>query len=499
MNRPPGQAQAEAIADTAAEGDAGVNCDAGAKANADLSADAVADFGDEDRTTADVVVVGAGIAGLAAAWHLRHLRLLVLEAGPRPGGRIRTEGRGDYWLNFGPHLFPAPDTALGQLVTELGLQTRPVSGSTLALAYKGKLLTSGHTATYPARLPLPLSGRAALLQAGARIRHGVRQYSHLAQPQPGDTDARVRRRLLAFEDDKTFAEYLGPLHPDADAILRAAVRRVSAEPEDLAAGAGICQFAATFSGPCTSMHRNLPGGASVLPEVIASRMADSVKLNCSVTSIRQHGGLAEVRWTQQGRPQVAACKQVIVATPPAVARALIHGLSAKTSAALGAIRYGPYVVGSLLTAERSAMPWDGIYAMVTPGLSFNMFFNSASLLRGTGTRVPGGSLMVYGASALGRRLLDRSDTEIMKTFLADLGIIFPMLPGLVTEIQTQRWPEGIPYSAPGRHRWQDQLEEPIGVVHLAGDYLGARGGMDTAAVSGAEAAEKVITALGRPA
>jgi cation diffusion facilitator CzcD-associated flavoprotein CzcO len=33
---------------------------------------------------ADAIVVGAGIAGPTAVWHLRHLR--VLEAAGRPGG-----------------------------------------------------------------------------------------------------------------------------------------------------------------------------------------------------------------------------------------------------------------------------------------------------------------------------------------------------------------------------------------------------------------------------
>jgi monoamine oxidase len=67
----------------------------------------------------------------------------------------------------------------------------------------------------------------------------------------------------------------------------------------------------------------------------------------------------------------------------------------------------------------------------------------------------------------------------------------------VTEIQVQRWPEGIPFSTPGRHRFQAVLEQPIGRIHLAGDYLGARGGMDTAADSGYEAATRVMTAPSR--
>jgi len=186
---------------------------------------------------------------------------------------------------------------------------------------------------------------------------------------------------------------------------------------------------------------------------------------------------------------------VIVATPASVARDIIDDLPAGIADGLNAIRYGPYVVAAILTAEQSAMPWDDIYAMVTPGRAFNMFFNTASILRVPGPRRPGGSLMVYGASELARQLAERTDGQVRDTFLRDLAAIFPQLPGLVTEVEVQRWPEGIPFSTPGRHRWQPLLEQPAGCIHLAGDYLGARGGMDTAAVSGYQAASKILTAL----
>jgi protoporphyrinogen oxidase len=104
--------------------------------------------------------------------------------------------------------------------------------------------------------------------------------------------------------------------------------------------------------------------------------------------------------------------------------------------------------------------------------------------------------MVYGASELARRLADSTDDEVTAAFLRDLAAIFPGLPALVTETEVQRWPQGIPYSTPGRHDWQPVLEQPIGRVHLAGDYLGARGGMDTAAASGQQAACRIMDGTG---
>jgi uncharacterized protein with NAD-binding domain and iron-sulfur cluster len=53
----------------------------------------------------DVVIVDGGLAGLSAGWRLRHWDAVLLEADQRVGGRIRSERRGQYWLNWGGHVF----------------------------------------------------------------------------------------------------------------------------------------------------------------------------------------------------------------------------------------------------------------------------------------------------------------------------------------------------------------------------------------------------------
>ena len=61
----------------------------------------------------DVVIVGAGVAGLTAAHLLRDLSPLVLEASGRAGGRVCSVQRGDLALSVGAHMFPAPGSLVG--------------------------------------------------------------------------------------------------------------------------------------------------------------------------------------------------------------------------------------------------------------------------------------------------------------------------------------------------------------------------------------------------
>src|SRR5207248_2057990 len=70
----------------------------------------------------DVVVIGAGISGLSCAWSLKKLGIdaVVLEAGSRPGGVIRTERINGYQIESGPNSIQSAPAAL-RLVDEIGL------------------------------------------------------------------------------------------------------------------------------------------------------------------------------------------------------------------------------------------------------------------------------------------------------------------------------------------------------------------------------------------
>jgi protoporphyrinogen/coproporphyrinogen III oxidase len=275
----------------------------------------------------DVVIVGGGIAGLVAAWLLREPDAIVLEATGRVGGRIKSEPRGDYWLNLGAHLFPPPASRLGRILEELGLATNPVTASLTGLAAKGKVLSTERIETYPFRLPMSLAARLSFLRAGLRIYTGVRDYIAMSKSSGRESSKEAQARLLAYRDHQTFAAYLGRLHPEVDPILRAAVNRISAEPEELAAGAGLAlfQFAGIF-GRSTSEHRNLPGGSATLPERLAERLGDRIVREAEVTRVAQGDRLVLVDFDHGGSSHRIHARAVIVATPAPVARRIVENL-----------------------------------------------------------------------------------------------------------------------------------------------------------------------------
>jgi oxygen-dependent protoporphyrinogen oxidase len=442
----------------------------------------------------EAVIVGAGIAGLTAGWTLRDRRLLVLEATDRVGGRMRSEPRGPYWLNLGAHLFGGPGSLLDGLVREMGLETRPIPGNRMGLAFRGRIIAHGRPETYPFRLPLPLRARLSLIRAGLRLRRAARGYLRAARPRPGETPAETRARVLAYRDDETFARCLGDLHPDVAAIFRAIAERVTAEPDQISAGCGAALFALVW-GDDRTLARNLIGGSALLPQALAHRLGEAVLTGAAVEEIVQRPEGVRVRFSRRGTRAEVSAAYAVVATPAHVTRAIVRDLPRDTADALAWIPYGPFVCGAFLTEETGPMPWDHLYALAVVEKSFNMLFNHANPLRTGDKREPGGSLMVYAGGDRGKRLLPLSDDEIRALFLRDLHDVLPATRGIVREVLIQRWEHAIPYAPPGRARVQPALSRPLGRVFLAGDYLEFPE-MEAAAATGLEAAQEVRRRLG---
>lgn len=140
------------------------------------------------------------------------------------------------------------------------------------------------------------------------------------------------------------------------------------------------------------------------------------------------------------------------------------------------------------------MPWDNNYAIATPGLAFGVFFNMASVMRGTGPRRPGGSLMLFRGGPSAQAMMAESDADIVAAMLADLERLFPEAKGIVRETKVQRWTHAAPFGFVGRAGLQAALTRSCGPIHFAGDYLEFPC-MDAAIATADEASTRIARAL----
>ncbi len=187
-------------------------------------------------------------------------------------------------------------------------------------------------------------------------------------------------------------------------------------------------------------------------------------------------------------------RQVIVATQAPFAAPLVAPVAEQAAAALAQLTYGAFLSVAIETSETTAMPYDDVYAMATPGRVFDMFTNQAHALRNGGPRRPGGSLMLFAGAQAAAALMRESDATITERFLADLYALYPQTRGAIAGASVHRWELGNVYARPGRSRLQLPLEGALGAhenLHLAGDYFAELGNMEAAARTGLVAAERV--------
>ncbi len=421
----------------------------------------------------DVVIVGAGLAGLSAGWRLRHWDSVVLEAGTRVGGRIKSERRGAYWMNWGGHVFAGEGSSTASLLSEVGVTAVAIPGSRQAMSLNGKFLRSGHIATYPLRLPMSMADRIATVRAGMKVVAGVARYTSVVKKRAGESGAMRQQRICDFENKRSFQDFIGDLPQDAASLFKTTVTRSAGNMDQISAGAGIGYFSLVL-GFGEGLSQGIVGGPSTLTESITAALGDRVKLGAAVTEAVHKKKSVVVRYQQDGREHEVEARAVVLATTADVSHRVGVDLPEPLRDALGQVKYGPHVSTAFLTNEESARPWDDIYAIAAPKRSFAIALNQASIVRGSESeRQPGGSMMTFSPAALGQALLEKPEDEVIATHLKDLDeVLGGKFADSVVEAKMSRWKNASPYSFPGRAKLQSTLTRGADRVFLAGDYMG---------------------------
>jgi monoamine oxidase len=459
------------------------------------------------RKRADVVVVGAGFSGLAAARALTKAghSVIVLEARDRVGGRTQnaTIAGGKAIAEVGGEFVGPTQDRILALAKAMNIATFPVynSGDNVFLA-------RGQRALYPAATGIPqdaevLAGLGALLSIDAIAKEvGVRApWKH----------AKARKY-----DSQTLAQYLAPSVTTATgkAVVDAVCEAIwGADPEDLSllyvaqyvAAAGNAKTPGSFVRLIATgggaQEQRLAGGSTAVAEKVAAKLGSKVILGAPVTRIVQTDD--GVRVTTSGGPTVDA-QRVIVAVPPVLAARIAYapGLPAAKKTLLKAMTPGS------LTKVEAVYPTPFWRAS---GLSGQGVSDTGLARVPYDNSPPDGSVGVFFSFIGGRRhaewaALSPADrrARVLDDFVRFTGDERARTPDefLEKDWTTEKWTRGCPvgHFAPGvLAKHGAQLRAAAGRIHFAGtetaDYW--LGYMDGAVRAGERAAKEAGTALKR--
>ena len=266
---------------------------------------------------ADVVVVGAGFAGLAAAKEIRKggHSVAVLEARDRVGGRVLNadvEG-GEHVELGGQWVGPGQDRVLA-LISELGLSTYPTNVDGGNIYYR-----DGALQTYTGTIP-PAQGPALVELATV-----IGKLNSMAAEVPRDAPQTAPH--AAEWDSQTFETWklANAQTQEARDLVDLAFSSVfAAEPRDVSllftlfyiATAGSFDNLINTAGG--AQEDRIVGGSQRIALKLAKKLGKRVRLSQPVHLIRKRGGRMEVH----GRTETWTAKRVIVALAPALIDAI---------------------------------------------------------------------------------------------------------------------------------------------------------------------------------
>jgi monoamine oxidase len=457
------------------------------------------------RLDADVVVIGAGLAGLVAARDVaRHgHEAIVLEARGRVGGRVLDHPLpgGDVIELGGQYCTPAhygtvANHAIAELADELGIDVFPThdEGDKL-LRWRGGVIRyrGRHRRALP---PGTLVGLVEFALARRRLDRLARRVGSAA-PWAAEDARRIDAQTLAAWADRTMLTRTGRelLRLACEPVYAADAGEVSRLHAAVYLAANGSLRAMMGTGGAAQSHR-LVGGPQRLAERIAARLDDAVLVGQPVARVSWSPGGVRV---QAASVRVHARRAIVATTPPLAARIAFEPSIPEREQLAQRMAHGQ-VVKVVALYRRPFWREQGLSGQAATDGPIRAIFDDSP------AREPLGALAAYavGRSALALSKLAPRDRHalVVRTLTATFGPS-AAAPEEIVEHDWLRdpWAQGGYgcFGAPGAWstlgRW---LRPPVGPLHWAGTETAeaGMGSMSGAVLSGRRAAAEALTALG---
>ncbi len=465
------------------------------------------------------VIVGGGIAGLAAAHRLvelsrereQPLRFTVLEASGRLGGTIGTEKRDGFLLELGPDSFISEKPWALALCRRIGLEaeligTRDEHRATFVV-YKGKLepLPEGFMLLAPTKFG-PLL-RSRLFSWPGKLRMAC----DLLLPRAGRQDDEslgsfVRRRLGREALERVAQPLVGGIYtadPDRLSLAATMPRFLHLEREHRSviyamwqASRKKPQEAKGASGARWSLFVTLRHGMQQLVDTLTTRLSlGTVRHHCAVSAVRPVDG----RWLVDCEDGSALpADGVVFATPAFHTARMIQALDLGLAERLSRISYSSAATVSLAyRREQVPHPLNG-FGFVVPRIENRVLIaGTFSSVKYPG-RAPEGHVLLraFVGGSLQEELFNLDDAEMERAVRQELEQLLGVRAAPLF-IRIARYPRSMPQYLVGHLSLVAGIEKRVaelpGLALAGSAYRGI--GIADCVRGGEAAAEAVLTHL----
>ncbi|MBI4425180.1 MAG: FAD-dependent oxidoreductase [Elusimicrobia bacterium] len=433
----------------------------------------------------DLVIVGGGPSGLAAAVHAQGSDFLLLEKEDHLGGNAFAEEwqglrycTGSAWATlFSPEV--------EQLFKRWELDLKPIQGLDAA-CFNGTWIPG----FWDGNPESPVFDRLPFPQP---TRDSFRRFLRDVAPIDLETEG---PRL----DATSFAELLKPYAPEIAAYWDTfGPSNWGAKAADTSAYLGVQAARDWSKWPRLTWE----GGLGVGSERLYARLSEADKrkvvLGAAAYSVERKGKKAVVRYVQGGEAHAVEAKAVVMATPKFITWRLVQGLPEKQRKAMAAMRYAPFMVYNLCFDR---VVYNQAYENFVVGAKHFTDFVPADYV----THAQGGDLSrkqvitVYAPKAEAERHVFLDDAATLAQAEAAVDELGALLPGWsehLAEVRVYRRGHAMPMSAPGvLTRLQPASRRDHGNVFFAhSDSDGDVSDFAYAALNGVEAASKALRRL----
>ncbi len=439
---------------------------------------------------ADVVVIGAGFAGLAAAERLAAAdrRVILLEASDRVGGRAQTDYAlaGGVPLELGAQMVHGRKAVTHTWISREGLHTRH-----LLITQRSRLVVGRRVASYPwMALPFhPVAGTRAVYDGFVRI--------------PRQIDA-------AGPPDRSVEEFLSQrqVHPVARLIVSNLYAHVYAADPDAIGVLGPAEEYRVAAEPYGFRNFQLVEGYSALVDRVTARLGNRIRLNCEVTEVHISPTGARVRAAgPAGSPTEYSAVGVVVTVPLGVLKSgsilFDPPLPKEKREAIEKIAFGDVYALQLRVRNGTMRRRLGDFGLLWGGTPTAYYRPRVGLGEG-GTEF----VTAFTVGREARRRSGLSDDELVSATVTEWNEVVPsgVTLGMVEGSVVRRWPTdpwvrgGYSYLPPGVGiAARKTLAAPVGDrLFFAGEATDAAGQSATihgAIDTGTRAAEECLTAL----